>query len=130
MSETKKEAATAITAYVKTTRSNVTKKAGNNQEDFLLPDVTPWPEPVDGTALANDLVNTIKKYVYLPDGAAEVSAMWILHTYILRDYVFTPRLFIHSPEPRCGKPHFWIYWNICVINRYRCPVSQAHLWQE
>lgn len=51
MSETKKEAATAITAYVKTTRSNVTKKAGNNQEDFLLPDVTPWPEPVDGTAL-------------------------------------------------------------------------------
>lgn len=106
MSETKKEAATAITAYVKTTRSNSRQKAGNNQEDFLLPDVTPWPEPVDGTALANDLVNTIKKYVYLPDGAAEVSAMWILHTYILRDYVFTPRLFIHSPEPRCGKTTF------------------------
>ena len=106
MSQTKKEAVTAITTYVNTTHNNSTQKTMDKQEEFFLPDVTPWYEPVDGSALANDLVNTIKKYVYLPDGAAEVAAIWVMHTYISRDYVFTPRLFIYSPEPRCGKTTF------------------------
>jgi putative DNA primase/helicase len=106
MIEPKKEAGTAIPAYVKSTQSKSTNKMGGKQADFLVPDVKPWPEEVDGVALADDLVATIKKYVYLPDGAAEVAAMWVLHTYVTRDYTFSPRLFIHSPEPRCGKTTF------------------------
>lgn len=104
MNEVKKEAATAITAYVNTTQMESKPTTSANQvETQILPDITPWPEPVNGSALVNELVTTIKKYVYLPDGAAEVTAIWVLHTYVSDGYVFTPRLFIHSPEPRCGK---------------------------
>ena len=106
MSQTKKEAVTAITTYVKTTHNNFTQKTRDKQEDFLLPDITPWPDYVDGPSLVEELVNTIEKYVYLPDGAADVAAIWVLHTYLLEGYTFTPRLFIYSPEPRCGKTTF------------------------
>lgn len=100
------KATTNVIASSKTYINNKTTTSANQVETQMLPDVTPWPEPVNGSALANELVSTIKKHVYLPDGAAEVTAIWVLHTYISDGYVFTPRLFIHSPEPQCGKTTF------------------------
>ena len=106
MAEINEKAITNVTASPMTYTDIKQKTDANQEETEFLPDVIPWPETVDGSALADDLVNTIKKYVYLPDGAADVAAMWVLHTYLSQDYMFTPRLFIHSPEARCGKTTF------------------------
>src|SRR5437867_9566826 len=37
-----------------------------------LPDAEPWPEPVDGKALLDELVHTLKLLVILPKCAAEI----------------------------------------------------------
>lgn len=65
--------------------------------------IEPWDSPVNGATLANDITSLLTKYMYLPDGAAEVITMWILHTYDVNMFDFTPRLCVLSPEKRCGK---------------------------
>jgi hypothetical protein len=47
---------------------------------------------------------TVRKYVVL-SGEAEVVviALWIVHTYVVESFDFTPYLSIRSPEMRCGK---------------------------
>lgn len=65
--------------------------------------IEPWDSPVDGTVLADSINNLLNKYLSLPDGASETMTMWILHTYGVNLFDFTPRLCILSPEKRCGK---------------------------
>jgi hypothetical protein len=68
-----------------------------------LPEVEPWPEPVNGPALLDELERALRRFVVLPKWAAETMALWILHTYAfpLRDV--STYLGIESPEKRCGK---------------------------
>jgi hypothetical protein len=49
--------------------------------------VEPWPEPVDGATLLDDLSRLLLHFVVLPPGAADALALWTLHTYAfhLRD---------------------------------------------
>jgi putative DNA primase/helicase len=63
----------------------------------------PWPEPVEGVALLDDLEAAIKRYVVLTEAAARAVALWALHTYVFEAFDVTPRLAITSPEMRCGK---------------------------
>jgi Protein of unknown function (DUF3631) len=63
----------------------------------------PWPEEVDGEELLDELVETIKRHVILPDAAAFATALWITHTYVFIAQMVTPRLELKSPEKRCGK---------------------------
>lgn len=65
--------------------------------------IEPWNSPVDGVSLADSINNTLKKYISLPDGASEAITLWIMHTYGVDMFDFTPRLCIMSPEKRCGK---------------------------
>src|SRR5262249_48941560 len=76
------------------------KKQG---QSLMLADPEAWPEPVDGAVLLDDLVAIVKKYVVLPDGAAEASALWVLHTYCIEALDTSPILAITSPQRRCGK---------------------------
>ena len=106
MTKINEKAITNVTASLIGCAYDKQKNNTKQEETDLLPDITPWSTPVDGVALANELTDTFNKYIYLPDGGAEVAAIWTLHTYISDGYMFTPRLFIHSPEPRCGKTTF------------------------
>jgi hypothetical protein len=63
----------------------------------------PWPEAVDGAQLLHDLAALYHRYVVLPDGAADMLALWTLHTYAIEAFVITPRLAVVSPQKRCGK---------------------------
>ncbi len=69
----------------------------------LFPEVEPWPEPVDGVALANEIKGMLETYLYLPNGASTAITIWIMHTYGTECFDFTPRLYISSPMPGCGK---------------------------
>src|SRR5258705_10087710 len=68
-----------------------------------LATVVPWPEPVNGAILLDQIVAVLRRFVIFPKWVAEMLALWILHTfaYHLRDV--TAYLAIESPEKECGK---------------------------
>ena len=70
---------------------------------LLFSDPEPWPETVNGAGLLDDLSTFYSRYVVLPEGAADMLAVWTLHTYTQAAAQITPRLGIESPQKRCGK---------------------------
>jgi len=62
-----------------------------------------WADPVNGVRLADDLVAAFKKYLILPDGAADVLTLWAIFTHVFTSFYVNPRLAITSPEKECGK---------------------------
>ena len=68
-----------------------------------LPAIEPWPTPVDGAALLDDIRNSVRKYLVLPEGSAEILALWVVHTHAYECSGHSPRLAITSPEKGCGK---------------------------
>jgi hypothetical protein len=70
---------------------------------LLLPDPEPWPDPVDGQALLNDLAALFKRFIILPPLAEDALALWTLHTHAFKLRDVTAYLGLESPEKRCGK---------------------------
>src|SRR5207245_2046268 len=70
---------------------------------LVFADPEPWPEAVDGAALLDDLAQTYRRFVSLPDGGAEALALWIIFTYALDVFDVAPILALCSPVKRCGK---------------------------
>jgi putative DNA primase/helicase len=68
-----------------------------------FPEIEPWPEPVDGTEMLNQISQTFSRYIVLPDGASDVLALWCAHTHVFKAFICSPRLNISSPDKRCGK---------------------------
>jgi putative DNA primase/helicase len=70
---------------------------------LALPPVEPWPEPVDGCRLLDDILGTVTRFAVLPKYAPETVSLWVPHTYgyLYRDV--TTYIGIESPEHRCGK---------------------------
>jgi putative DNA primase/helicase len=72
-------------------------------QPLVLNDPTPWPDPVDGPALLNDLVAAFERYLALGPYASHALALWVLHAFALSVATSNPRLAITSPQKRCGK---------------------------
>jgi putative DNA primase/helicase len=68
-----------------------------------LPNVEPWPEPVNGAEVLNEIAEAFKRYVVLPDVAACVCALWCALTHVFYLFLCSPRLNVRSAEPECGK---------------------------
>lgn len=67
-------------------------------------DVEPWPEAVDGAALAEEIRDILKSYVvFAAPGDADVTALWTIGTYLMDTWRLWPRLMITSPTKQCGK---------------------------
>lgn len=97
-----KEVASAEATSIKLYSDN-NQNSTQNQAESMFERTELWPEPVDGAELADFINGQLKKYLYLPDGTSEVVTLWILHTYCVNMFDFSPRLCITSPEKRCGK---------------------------
>jgi putative DNA primase/helicase len=65
--------------------------------------VEPWPEPVDGANLLNEIRSTNKRFMVLPSHADVLLTVWELHTYVFDCFSYTPYLHVKSPEKECGK---------------------------
>src|SRR5439155_6798447 len=52
-----------------------------SQSALNLPPVVPWPEPVDGKVLLDELKYWLHYFIVLPQWSAEILALWIVHTY-------------------------------------------------
>jgi hypothetical protein len=68
-----------------------------------ITDVLSWHEPVGGDQIATTLAATVKTYAVLPDAAADAIALWILHTWLVNEFMISPRLAVTSPTKGCGK---------------------------
>lgn len=68
-----------------------------------FPDISHWPDPVDGAQLFTEIVLLFRKYLVLPPYAAEAMALWVLFSHTHECWSISPRLALISPEKRCGK---------------------------
>jgi putative DNA primase/helicase len=79
-------------------------KAGDDVgTDGLSEEPSPWPDPVDGAELLNQLVATTEKYLILPPGGAAAMALWSVFTHVHDCFEISPVLTMTSPTPECGK---------------------------
>jgi hypothetical protein len=65
--------------------------------------VEPWPESVELAALLEELSGMVRRFVRLEQYAADMLALWIVHTYGYDLRETTAYLGVESPEKRCGK---------------------------
>lgn len=63
----------------------------------------PWPEPVDGAALLDEISKAIGAHVVMPEASRDACALWVAHTFLLDCTMISPRLAITSPTRGCGK---------------------------
>ena len=76
---------------------------GAHGRGIVLHDPEPWPGPADLADLLTGTVAALRRHVVLPAASAEVTALWVAHTFIYERFDHTPRLGITSPLRRCGK---------------------------
>lgn len=64
----------------------------------------PWPEWVDGAALADGVRAALLSHVAFPsESDADAATLWVIGTYLMDRWQLWPKLLIRSPEKRCGK---------------------------
>jgi len=68
-----------------------------------LESIEPWPEPVDGAQVLDQVSSRFSLYVKLPLGAADALALWDGHSHAFAAFALSPRLNLSSPESGCGK---------------------------
>ena len=68
-----------------------------------LTEPEPWPDPVNGAELLDDIAAVFRRFVVLPPHADTVQALWCLHAHALDAFGISPVLEINSPELECGK---------------------------
>ncbi len=71
--------------------------------ELVLSEPEPWHEQVDGAKLLTEISWAIRQYIFMPETAANTTALWVLHSYMVESFVISPRLAIRSPEKGCGK---------------------------
>lgn len=70
---------------------------------LALPPVEPWPNPVNGAELLEEIRLKLVSHVVLPRWAPVTMSLWIPHTFAFEYRDITTYLGIESPEHRCGK---------------------------
>jgi putative DNA primase/helicase len=69
-----------------------------------FPEPEPWADPVQGAELLDEIVKGIRRHIVMPDhSSSDICALWAVHTYLLDQFLITPRLAISSPMKGCGK---------------------------
>jgi DNA polymerase-1 len=77
--------------------------SGTQGTSLAFEDPTPWPEPVDGEGLLDELADTFRRHVVVHNYGVEAVSLWALLTYVFDVFVICPLLALLSPVKRCGK---------------------------
>jgi hypothetical protein len=100
----RESAAKLLGVRVATLDTEVARRRPSPQEvegsgtTVLFTDPEVWPIAVDGACLLHDLATLYTRYVVLPEGAADMLALWTIHTYTHEAAQTTPRIGIESPH--------------------------------
>jgi putative DNA primase/helicase len=91
---------TVLDSAVKAARPTETKGQGRA---FVLSSIEPWPSPVSGAELLDEISAAIGRYVVMSPENRGMIALWALHSHCFDRFSHSPRLAINSPEKNCGK---------------------------
>ncbi|MDN2677662.1 DUF3631 domain-containing protein [Janthinobacterium sp. SUN033] len=83
--------------------SMIEKKATSQDISVIPPRPSPWPNMVNGEVLMEHLVKTISKHVVMSSEAVIAMALWVMFTYVIDLFQYSPILLIRSPIKGCGK---------------------------
>lgn len=95
----------------------------SEHEKLVPPPPEPWPEPVAGLALLDELRAYLTRFVVVSEDAKTTLALWIVFSYLLDIAEVSPRLAILSPTKRCGKSTVLGLLMALV----RCPASASNI---
>ncbi|TQE99573.1 MAG: DUF3631 domain-containing protein [Spiribacter salinus] len=70
---------------------------------FDFEDPEPWPDPVDGAELLDEIEETVEMYAVTADHVPTAVSLWTLLSWSIDAARIAPILAITSPEKRCGK---------------------------
>jgi putative DNA primase/helicase len=76
---------------------------GGRGRPLTIRDVEPWPDPVDGATLLDEIAAAIRRYVVLDDAYRDSVALWAVANHAYGAFFIFPRLLIEAPEKGCGK---------------------------
>lgn len=79
------------------------QQKSDTASDDVFPEVEPWPEPVDGAELLNEITKTINRFMICEPETARATALWIAMTWFIDVIQVAPLAVITAPEMRCGK---------------------------
>src|SRR5207245_2365544 len=68
---------------------------------FADPDA--WPVAVEIGPVLGKLAAFIRRFVVLPNAAADALAAWVVYTYVVKAFTVAPYIILRSPVMRCGK---------------------------
>lgn len=74
-----------------------------DQGGLRLKPPEPWPEPVSGAALLDDIATTLRRYITADAEALNAVALWCVFAHAHDAFAISPLLAITSPAPECGK---------------------------
>lgn len=105
------------------------KKTGEATEG--LPDVEPWPHPVNPAELLTGISDTVSRFIVCDKEIADTAALWIGMTWLIDVVHIAPLAVITAPEKRCGKTQLLTIFgklsyrplsasNISTAALYRC----------
>ena len=95
---------TMLDDAVKRARPNTDERpSGGGGRALILRETEPWPDPVNGAAVLDDVSAVFTRHLALPSGAADALTLWSAYTHVFEAFSTSPRLAITSPEKRCGK---------------------------
>ena len=63
----------------------------------------PWPDPVNGVDLLDEMAGVFRTYLSLPNGADATLALWSLGAHCIEAFTIFPFLALKSPVRQCGK---------------------------
>lgn len=69
----------------------------------IFPEVEPWPSPVAGAELLDDIAGAIRRYVIADAATIQAAALWATFTWLIDSVQVAPIANITAPEKRCGK---------------------------
>ena len=93
--------ASVLDKLVKVARLEIAATAESHDE--VVGELEPWDSPVDGNAIALEVVELLKRHTVQPAMGYEAITLWCLGTYVFDCFRIFPRLCLHSPQKRCGK---------------------------
>ena len=114
------------------TRADRVHKPAKAQQgrEVIFEDPEPWPDAVDGDAIADGMGRMFSRYLALPSHASTALALWVLHAYCFEAWFTSPLLAITSPTKRCGKTLLLIVLGALVPRRlFAANVTAAALFR-
>jgi hypothetical protein len=85
------------------TKAETKSEAAPKGRALEFTDPEPWPEPVEGAVLLEQMAEVFNRFLVLPHHGAELLTLWVVHTWVFEQFDHVAYVSVNGPERRCGK---------------------------